>query len=541
MGEYNAKLCILAAGRGARMGSFTDNVSKALLPINNKAAISIILEQFPVDLPVVIAVGYKSESLIEYLKAAHYDRQFTFVHVDNFDGPGSGPGLSMSMCRPHLQQPFYLSTIDTIVTNPVPDLTYNWLGVAEIINPLQYSTVQFSSEGDVTAFRNKAADGYKQAYIGLCGVRDWEVFWANFDEYAATRTDKEMENVGVFYKFDKFPSLKAVKCEWFDTGCKESYLYARDKLTKESPYGLKKNLAEITYFVNNRVVKYFEDVHRCHGRLARAKNLGDLIPPFTYKGNNIFAYEFVNGANLYEMNDPKLCEESWEWLYEKCWKNQQCVSDCFEFYHDKTIKRVEEFIAKRGHHYEKPLVINNLKCDGIWELLEKLDWGQIRYSDMVNGSGDCNNSNILWGNDRFYLIDWRETFIEQNHFIDAYYDISKVYAGLCVSWHVMQKNLFSFSMNIAKDEQKNHISQVNIWYEQPDTLCKLVGKFEKWVNKYGFDLLKMKIVAALSYINMAPLHSDNSMMGDFLFAIGAYKLQEIVNERIKSEAATSAI
>ena len=62
------KVCIIAAGIGSRIGSFTKVFNKALLPLNGKPAICYIIEKFPNEIPIVIAVGYKKETIIEYLK-----------------------------------------------------------------------------------------------------------------------------------------------------------------------------------------------------------------------------------------------------------------------------------------------------------------------------------------------------------------------------------------------------------------------------------------------------------------------------------------
>ena len=64
---------ILAAGKGTRMGQVDNNLNKALLPIKNKAVISHIIDFFPTDSEFVVAVGHKSQQVIDYLAAAHFD------------------------------------------------------------------------------------------------------------------------------------------------------------------------------------------------------------------------------------------------------------------------------------------------------------------------------------------------------------------------------------------------------------------------------------------------------------------------------------
>ena len=59
--EY--KLCILAAGSGKRMRPLTDNLNKALLPVNYKAAISYVIEKHRQDVEIIIAVNYEKKKL----------------------------------------------------------------------------------------------------------------------------------------------------------------------------------------------------------------------------------------------------------------------------------------------------------------------------------------------------------------------------------------------------------------------------------------------------------------------------------------------
>lgn len=64
------KFCILAAGKSTRTNSVSQ-MHKALLPINNKAVISHIIEKCPEKAEIVIAVGYQKELIKEYCLASH--------------------------------------------------------------------------------------------------------------------------------------------------------------------------------------------------------------------------------------------------------------------------------------------------------------------------------------------------------------------------------------------------------------------------------------------------------------------------------------
>ena len=93
------KISILAAGKGARMGTYSKKINKSLLPIENKAAISHIIELFHETDEFVIGLGYLGYQVKDYLRAAHPNIKFQFVNIKNFDGNGSGPGFSLLKCK----------------------------------------------------------------------------------------------------------------------------------------------------------------------------------------------------------------------------------------------------------------------------------------------------------------------------------------------------------------------------------------------------------------------------------------------------------
>ena len=168
-------LCILMAGLGKRMGGITDHVNKGLLPLDNKALISHLIEKTSSDYEIILALGYKGESVREYCEAAHPDRDFIFVNVDKYEGPGTGPGYSIFQCQKHLQRPFIWATADSIIKNPLPSLHGDWLGVYPTDIPELYSTVDIQ-DGKITRFKNKESNGYKYAFIGVAGVYDYKTF-----------------------------------------------------------------------------------------------------------------------------------------------------------------------------------------------------------------------------------------------------------------------------------------------------------------------------------------------------------------------------
>ena len=89
-------------------------LNKSLHVIDGKAVISHIIEKFPEHTEFVIAIGFLGFQVRNYVSIAHQNIKVKFVDVKNFEGEGSGPGLSLLNCIDYLQKPFYFVSCDTL-------------------------------------------------------------------------------------------------------------------------------------------------------------------------------------------------------------------------------------------------------------------------------------------------------------------------------------------------------------------------------------------------------------------------------------------
>jgi hypothetical protein len=69
-------------------------------------------------------------------------------------------------------------------------------------------------------------------------------------------------------------------------------------------------------------------------------------------------------------------------------------------------------------------------------------------------------------------------------------------------------------------------ANVTYTHAQPASLIAMVPVYEAWVTEQGFDLNRVKLVAGLAYLNIAPLHTDR--WSRVLF----YKGLELLHESI---------
>lgn len=499
-----SKICILAAGLGSRLKTVS-SFHKALLPIGNSATISHIINNTPSDSEFIIAVGHQKEFIKEYCFASHYDKKITFVEVDNFNGPGSGPGYSLNCCKAHLQCPFYLFCVDCIVREPLPSLNESWIGVSEIEDSSVWSTALIEGS-DVLEFKNKSKDGYKHAFIGVAGISDYNAFWSGLTQ----GKDTEFEMVSAFYNPSIYKNgLKAHHFTWYDTGTVENYNNSTKSLSSEVKLGMSKTINELTYKENRRCIKLFENKEVCQGRIHRASLLKNKIPNMVYKGNYVYAYEWIDGKTLYEINDLNVFKKFLTWCKENLWieiKPDVNFSDlCKEFYYDKTMMRYQKYLDQ--NNIDKTMTINGIEHkDTIKHLLSNIDWEILKQGIPVIFHGDLQFENIIYTNNKdFSLIDWRDSF-SGKPYGDLYYDLAKLYAGLMICFNSVKLEKFTYS---ASSEA------INYKIESTSELGEMRAYYENWIIENGYDFNKVKTLTGLIYLNMSPLHTQP--FSDILF------------------------
>ena len=503
-------LCILAAGIGSRLENFSEHINKGLLPLNNQAIISHLIDKTPEDYDVIMVLGYKSEMVKEYCKIAHPDRNFIFVTVDNYEGKETGPGYSISQAKKHLQRPFIWVTADTVVTDDLPPADYNWLGLYPTSIPELYSTANIT-DGNVIDFKNKSTDGYDYAFIGLAGVYDYKTFWKELNG---------SEIVSAYYNVDKYSSIRSKNFDWYDVGTVDNYFRAKKVFEKSVDYSIPKTNGEFLYKINDNFIKLSSDENFIKGRIKRSSELKDLIPKLSYSGKILYSYKWVEGSTLYDCNDIDVWVEFLNFMKDKMWKpvSADIKEDCLKFYKDKTEDRLDKFLSDRDESYLGGHIVNGVETQTIESLLYNFDWN--RLSDGIPTKlfhGDLQFDNVIYTEDRdFCLLDWRQDFAGKD-IGDVYYDLSKMYGGILMSYKLMKDDK-NFSCFIDENV-------VNYTYKSEPVLNTFLPIYENWITKNGYDLNKVKTITSLIFLNMAPLHEKE--FGNLLFFKSKQMLQEL--------------
>jgi thiamine kinase-like enzyme len=134
-------------------------------------------------------------------------------------------------------------------------------------------------------------------------------------------------------------------------------------------------------------------------------------------------------------------------------------------------------------------------------IVENFDFNKLNKNPFYSAfHGDLHFDNMIYNQteDKFYYIDWRDSFGESTNAGDIYYDLAKMYGGLLIPY------------NLMKDEDKIQYNEgmysINYSYPISDNLKKFKTIYENWIIENGYDINLVKQITGLIYLNMSPLH-----------------------------------
>ena len=512
-------VCIPTAGTGSRLGTATKYLNKSLVQINNKPIISHIIENFDERASFVIAVGHKGKDVKDYLDFAHPTLDIKTVDIDPFEGPGSSLGKTLSLTKSYLQEPFIFCSCDTITNKFSFNLDSNWLGWDLVKDNSSYRTLTINEQNNIETIHEKLESESQKAYIGLAGIKDYKIFWENFNN-----TNEKTRSKGEVSGFNlENMNFEGVKFEWFDTGNPYQLSKARNKFKTNEVSVLPKENEKI-WFTNTKVIKFSTDKDFITKRVSREKLLKGYVPEVTNFSENMYVYEYIKGDVLSKKITKNIFEELQNVLNE-FWNIEdlddkeiiQFKSVCSEFYKDKTYERVNLYLDRYPEDINEH-ILNSTPCLPIYELLDSTNW-----KELINGlpsrfHGDLHFENIIYNdkNNKFTFLDWRQDFGGISEYGDIYYDLAKLLHGIIVP----HPSIVDGKYSITESENKK---EINIFRE--DNIKNIEGEFKDWISSKGFDLYKVELLCSLIFLNIAPLH--HHPYSKFLFSLGHWGLQSI--------------
>jgi len=520
------KVLITTSGIGSRLGNLTKYTNKALVRVGKMPAISYIIQSYPSDTKFIVTLGHHGEQVTQYLKMVHPDVDISYVNVDPYEGEGSSLLYSMFCAKDHLKEPFVFHACDSIVGKEIVAnlIDSNWLGGFPSGGSSHYRTFN-TNRGIVSRINEKGEKSSDNDYVGICGIKDYEIFWSISEKMLAQKACPsdydaihEMIRQGCRFDYKIFP-------EWKDIGNMDSLKKAREEVSDS--FKILDKEEESIFLVKDKVVKFFHDDEICKNRVLRAGKMGTIVPKVISSSKNFYAYEYTDGELLSKFVTTEKIKNLLSWAKRNLWirvdDDGSYVSKCKKFYKDKTISRVQTFVDSR-YIEDKEQTINGDVVPSAKNLIEKVDFSVLNYPFPTMFHGDFILENILKTKDSFTLLDWRQDFGGSITFGDMNYDIAKLNHNLTFDHHAVYSNLFEINEN--SDEIRCDIMVSSIHNN-----CRTV--LQEFCVSEGVEYEIINMLTAIIWLNMSPLHEHP--LDKFLYYFGRYNLNKAINAYEKNK------
>lgn len=523
------KVVITCSGLGSRLGEYTEYTNKSLVRVGNKAVISHIIDSYSKDTNFVITLGHYGDHVKQYINIAHPNLKVEFINVENYCGKGSSLGRSLYSVKEVIGSSFIFNACDTITDGIIPTNKENnkvW-AVSSKNNSSFYRTIQRTgfSVGSILEKGESVSDS--PVYIGKCFIKDASSFWKNLEVILSKNNSSDISDCHVINRMLKYDN-KAFDIQyasfWYDIGNLDDLKATRSIMGDDINVLDKYN--ESIFFINDYVIKFFNDELVLKNRVKRSKILKDCTPPITNYSKNFMKYKRAPGDILcnYKSLDDKLVYKLLDYSNNCMWQKSKKMIDgqsmnnlCKKFYIEKTKKRVNMFTSARNIS-DTTNIINGIKIKSVDALLNDACQLGLLSGNIGNFHGDFILENIIYNDSKFTFIDWRQDFGGEIYVGDIYYDLSKLNHNINFNHAIIRNGGFTFEI-----DSDNSISV--------DLLCshKLLSAKKGLIDFCKDNKLSMKkieMITGIIWINMAPLH--DKLLGDFLFYFGKLQLYKSI-------------
>ena len=481
-----ARLCVLAAGRGSR-SSFSATAHKCLYPQDKRPTISRLLDSFPDEDSVVVALAPGETLLPRVLRWLHPNKFFQFVTIDPDSKFGHGPGSSLLQCLHLLDHSFVFTACDAHFAGQRVDLVnFDWIGTSRPTSMTdQYVRVrQYANQ--VYELVEPPIPPDKQhlpIFNGIASISDRDQFKLGL---TAAKKGSEREVIG---GLQSVLPLRAIEFpNWTDVG---------------SVVDLTSKPGQALYIHDQTVLKIFPTSSEASDFGSRAGSFRDAAPTILGIEDRMVAYEYCAGPLLAETITPERVPDVINCLLRLLTQsNEESESTdltrfheaSFQFYVKKTLGRLRKLPPETL--ISLPAETNGVELPPLIPQLAPIFRLVLRSTVPSRFHGDLQLENIVDSQD-LRLLDWRTSYGGILDTGDLYYDLGKLHHSFIVTGSSVREEKMSLHQNGAD-------IQVSIQTNQ--RLLQSLDALEKELASRNLGPDIVRIHSALILLNLASLH-----------------------------------
>ena len=458
-------IIVQAGGRGSRLGVFTANMPKALVPVKNRPILFHLFEKYP-DKRFIIIGDYKFDVLRRYL-AAFAEAEYLLINAGG--KKGTCAGIKKALEKIPESTPFALIWSDLVL-------------------------------GDGEVFPNEAGN-----YIGLS--ESFRCRWS-FREGKLVEESSVKDGVAGLFLFKEKKEIINVPEEGeFVRWLKQSGLFFSGlPLGGTEEFGIQQTMESAGKQICrpfNRIRFEKDIVVKEMAWYRHVKSLGYRYVPEIYKYSPL-VMERIGGKNLYQYGG--LLKEEKREILSKVIKElkhlhnlQTAAVDPFsmeKIYVRKTFQRIEKVRGLIPFADRRIITVNGKKCRNVFlfrsELEDMLE-ERLTAKQFCLIHGDCTFSNLMIREERqeAVLIDPRGYFGYSKFVGDPDYDWAKLYYSIVGNYDRFNRR--EFILTYGEDDVTLQIDS-NQWEDMEEIFFEMLGK--------DVDPDKIKLIHALIWLSL---------------------------------------
>ncbi len=542
MEKQKVNTIILSAGKfnpkNISVGMITD---PGLLPIRSKPAINWCIDSAIKNGAdkIKIVLRENNTRLSRFLGYSYPNVQQYFIESDS-DISSSVINL-LDSCDENFSTQIIFG--DTLIDETFPEEDDVFLSSPNIKASKQWCLVSKDKKGYLARIYNKERDisiADKEALVGYYKFSDTKLL----KQLLATEfLNYEASFINVLQKYHNIhPILIKTTQRWFDFGHVSGAVQARLELFSAREFNSLKVDA-----VRGTITKISRNKQKLLDEANWYKELPTDVACYAPRVFNVSEnaettsvemelYGYANLAETFIYGSNNL--EDWYNIIEallkvhKVFENYtepQDKEELVEIYQNKTQRRIDEIATKNPEIFKMMqsdyISINNVHYKNYPLLKSALNTEVaklVNYDKRTIVHGDYCFSNILFDSMHyiFKLIDPRGRFKTQSIYGDPRYDIAKLRHSIVGLYDFIVAGLYKLKAS-GKDFYDFQIST-------PVLTEKLEPFFDELVVNYGYDRKEIKLIEALLFLTMIPLHSDDIQRQKAFYLTSIKKFNEVL-------------
>lgn len=508
---------IPAAGKGSRLQDWRG--AKALWTCGGTPNIKKIIDYYPKNWKIVVAVGYQGDTVVNAIQTFYpkdYSEGRIFpIHVRTFDDPQLGLSHTLLAAQQVLNnKSFVFHAVDTLFEEVLGGTFNYWLEEENQV-VVARNLISGDYRKSTNNFEKVFCQSNETAYTGVAHIWNTNHFWKELHKLA-----NEFPESGEVLGITENPKVHFEQKTWLDVGSDLGCEIAFSKYESNSSVVLpKKN--EAIWFLEDKVVKFSTDTDFISQRYLRSRSLQPFVPACNLESNNMYSYKYIQGKTLSaSLKDNHFQFSNLTEFLKMFWDTpiQPKIvidkEDYINFYKNKTHERLND-IQKNHPELCQSVIINGIHLEELEQQLENVPWDELCEIEIGRVHGDLHPDNIIIGATGINLIDWRQNIAGRtDEYGDKYYDYAKLIHGLRVD-----------HASIREDKYAIDVKGTNVRIELsiPPRKIELYNYFCNYLAQHQKSMSKTLTLEALIYLNIATLHSPDKYKS-FLIYLGRFQL-----------------